>query len=173
MQKTLDSLQRDFNTLRSGRVSIAILDGIRVDYYGTSTPINQLGSIIAKDATTIVITPWDKASLKDIERCILEANIGVNPNVDNDCIKLFFPPMTVEQRQLIAKDAKSMGEKSKIALRNIRQDSNNAIKKLEKDKQITSDDSRSAQNVIQQYTDEHVKKVDVITKAKEEEILRV
>lgn len=173
MQKTLDSLQRDFNTLRSGRVSISILDAIRVDYYGTPTPINQLGSVMAKDATTIVITPWDKTSLKDIERSILEANIGVNPNVDSDCIKLFFPPMTVEQRQLIAKDARSMGEKSKIALRNIRQDSNNAIKKLEKDKQITEDDSRNAQGIIQQYTDEHVRKVDAITKAKEEEILRV
>lgn len=173
MQKALDSLRRDFGTLRSGKVSTMILDNIRVDYYGTPTPLNQVGSVIAQDATTIVVTPWEKNLLKDIERAIAEANIGVNPNSDSDSIKLFFPPMTKEQRQAIAKDAKAMGEKSKIALRNIRQDSNNAIKKIEKDKVITEDESRAAHDEIQKYTDGFVKKVDEMVKNKEEEILKV
>ena len=116
MQKTIDLLRRDFGTLRSGKVSTMMLDNIKIDYYGTPTPLNQVGSVIAKDATTIVITPWEKNLLKDIERAILEANIGVNPNSDSDSVKLFFPPMTKEQRQTIAKDAKAMGEKAKICL---------------------------------------------------------
>lgn len=173
MQKTLDSLRRDFGTLRSGKVSTMILDNIKIDYYGTPTPINQVGSVIAKDATTIVITPWEKNLLKDIERCILESNIGVNPNTDSDSVKLFFPPMTKDQRQTIAKDAKAMGEKAKIAIRNIRQDSNNSIKKIEKDKNITEDEGRAALDEIQKYTDEFVKKIDEMVKNKEEEILKV
>lgn len=173
MQKTLDSLRRDFGTLRSGKVSTMILDNIKIDYYGTPTPLNQVGSVIAKDATTIVVTPWEKNLLKDIERSILEANIGVNPNTDSDSVKLFFPPMTKDQRQAIAKDARSMGEKAKIAIRNIRQDSNNSIKKLEKDKAITEDESRAGLDEIQKYTDEFIKKIDEMVKNKEEEILKV
>lgn len=173
MQKTLDSLRRDFGTLRSGKVSTMILDNIKIDYYGSPTPLNQIGSVIAKDATTIVITPWEKNLIKDIERAILEANIGVNPNTDSDNVKLFFPPMTKDQRQAIAKDAKAMGEKAKIAIRNIRQDSNNSIKKIEKDKTITEDEGRVALDEIQKYTDEFVKKVDEMVKNKEEEILKV
>lgn len=173
MQKSLESLKRDFLSLRSGKVSVAILDNIKVDYYGNPTPLNQVGSVIAQDATTIIVTPWEKSLLKDIERSISEANIGVNPNSDSDCVKLFFPPMTKDQRVTIAKDAKAMSEKAKVALRNIRQDSNNAIKKLEKDKEITEDLSRSALEEIQKYTDEFVKKIDELLKVKEEEILKV
>lgn len=173
MQKTLESLRRDFGALRSGKVSTMILDNIRVDYYGNPTPLNQVGSVIAKDATTIIITPWEKSLLKDIERAIAEANIGVNPNSDSESVKLFFPPMTKEQRVAIAKDAKAMGEKAKIALRNIRQDSNNAIKKREKDKEITEDESRAAFDEVQKHTDNFVKKVDEMVKNKEEEILKV
>ena len=173
MQKTLEALRRDFGTLRSGKVSVAILDHIRVDYYGTPTPLSQVASIIAQDATTIIITPWEKTLLKPIERAIAEANIGVNPSGTSDCVKLFFPPMTKEQRQAIAKDARAMGEKAKIALRNIRQEANNAIKKLEKDKKITEDESRAAHDEVQKYTDESVKKVEDATKNKEEEVLKV
>lgn len=173
MQKSIDALKRDFGTLRSGKVSTMILDNIRIDYYGTPTPLNQVGSVIAQDATTIIVTPWDKALLKDIERAIAEANIGVNPNSDSESVKLFFPPMTKEQRVQIAKEAKAMGEKTKIALRNIRHDSNNAIKKLEKDKNITEDESRAGQSEIQKYTDDFVKRADEMVKHKEEEILKV
>ncbi|PAF42679.1 ribosome recycling factor [Helicobacter sp. 11S03491-1] len=173
MDKTLESLRRDFSTLRSGKVSISILDNIRIHYYDTPTPLNQVGSVIAQDATTIVITPWEKNLLKDIERAIQEANIGVNPNSDSDCIKLFFPPMTQEQRKEIAKEAKGMGEKAKIAIRNIRQDSNNQVKKLEKDKEITEDESKKGLEEIQKYTDEYVKKIEEMTRSKEEETMKV
>lgn len=173
MNKTIDSLKRDFSTLRSGKVSISILDNIRVDYYGTATPLNQIGSVIATDATTIVITPWEKPLIKDIEKAIQEANIGVNPNSDSESIKLFFPPMTQEQRKEVAKDAKAMGEKAKVAVRNVRQESNNAVKKLEKDKEITEDMSKKGQDEIQKYTDEFVKKIDEMVKTKEEEVMKV
>lgn len=173
MQKSLQALQKDFATLRSGRVSVNILDNVRVDYYGTPTPLAQVGNIIAQDATTIIINPWEKPLLKDIEKAIQEANIGVNPNTDGECIKLFFPPMTSEQRKDIAKQARAMGEKAKIAVRNIRQDSNNAIKKLEKDKAITADESKKGTDEIQKITDEHIKKIDTMVKTKEEEVMKV
>ena len=104
MEKSIEALRRDFLTLRSGKVSVNILDNIKVDYYGTPTPLNQVGSVIAQDATTLVVTPWEKSLLKEIERSIQEANIGVNPNSDGEAIKLFFPPMTQEQRKEIAKE---------------------------------------------------------------------
>lgn len=173
MQKSIISLQKDFATLRSGRVSVSILDNVKVDYYGTKSALSQVGSVIAQDASTIVITPWEKTLLKDIEKAILEANIGVNPNSDSDCIKLFFPPMTVEQRKEIAKQAKAMGEKAKIAIRNIRQDSNNNIKKLEKDKSITSDDSKKGTDEVQKITDKFIKQIELMVKNKEDEILKV
>lgn len=173
MQKSLQSLQKDFATLRSGRVSVNILDNVRVDYYGTPTPLAQVGNIITQDATTIIINPWDKLLLKDIEKAIQEANIGVNPNTDGECIKLFFPPMTSDQRKDIAKQARAMGEKAKIAVRNIRQDSNNGIKKLEKDKNITTDESKKGTDEIQKITDEHIKKIDTMVKTKEEEVMKV
>ena len=173
MDKTIESLRRDFGTLRSGKVSVNILDNIRIDYYGTPTPLNQVGSVIAQDATTIIITPWEKPLLKDIEKALQEANIGVNPNSDSECIKLFFPPMSKEQRIEIAKNARAMGEKAKIAIRNIRQDANNHIKKLEKDKRITEDENKKALDEIQKYTDEFVKKCDEMVKHKEEEIMKV
>lgn len=173
MNKTIESLKRDFGTLRSGKVSIAILDNIRVDYYGTPTPLNQIGSVIATDATTIVITPWEKTLIKDVEKAIQEANIGVNPNSDGESVKLFFPPMTQEQRKEVAKDAKAMGEKAKVGIRNVRQESNNTIKKLEKDKEITEDMSKKGQDEIQKFTDEFVKKIDEMVKHKEEEVMKV
>lgn len=173
MEKTIESLHRDFLTLRSGKVSINVLDHIKVDYYEAPTPLNQVGSVIAQDATTLIITPWEKSLLKEIERAIQEANIGVNPNSDGETIKLFFPPMTQEQRKEIAKEAKNMGEKAKVAIRNIRQDANNQIKKLEKDKNITEDESKKAHERIQKFTDDFSKKVEEILKHKEQEILKV
>ncbi len=173
MQKSIEALKRDFLTLRSGKVSVNVLDHIKVDYYGSPTPLQQVGSVIAQDATTLIITPWEKNLLKEIERAIQEANIGVNPNSDGQTIKLFFPPMTQEQRKEIAKDARAMGEKAKIAIRNIRQDSNHHIKKLEKDKAITEDANKKAQDTIQKYTDEYVKKIEEMVKNKEDEVMKV
>jgi ribosome recycling factor len=173
MDKSLEALKRDFATLRTGKVTTTIVDNIKVDYYGTPTPLNQVGSVIATDATTIAITPWEKSLLNDIEKAIQEANIGVNPNNDGDFIKLFFPPMTSEQRQEIVKQAKAMAETAKVAIRNIRKDSNNKIKKLEKDKELSEDESKKAQNQIQKITDEHIAKVDEMFKSKEADILKV
>jgi len=173
MDKSLEALKRDFATLRTGKVTTTIVDNIKVDYYGTPTPLNQVGSVIATDATTISITPWEKSLLNDIEKAIQEANIGVNPNNDGDFIKLFFPPMTSEQRQEIVKQAKGMAENAKVAIRNVRKDSNNKIKKLEKDKEITQDESKSAQDNIQKITDKHIAQIDSILKDKEAEILKV
>lgn len=173
MAKSIESMKKEFGTLRSGKVSVAILDHIRIDYYDTPTPLNQVGSVIAQDASTIVITPWEKNLLKDIERAIQEANIGVNPNNDGEAIKLFFPPMTSEQRKEIAKEAKNIGEKSKVAIRNIRKDSNDKIKKLEKDKALSEDESKKGQDEIQKFTDEAVKKIDGLVKHKEEELLKI
>jgi ribosome recycling factor len=125
------------------------------------------------DATTISITPWEKNLLSDIERAIQEANIGVNPNNDGDFIKLFFPPMTSEQRQEIVKQAKAMAENARVAVRNVRKDANNKIKKLEKEKEISEDESKKAQDDIQKITDDHVAKIDELFKVKEADILKV
>ena len=173
MHKSIEAMKKEFSTLRSGKVSITILDHIHINYYDTPTPLNQVGSVIAKDASTIVITPWEKTLLKDIERAIQEANIGVNPNNDGEAIKLFFPPMTSEQRKEIAKEAKNIGEKAKVAIRNIRKDSNDKVKKLEKDKAISEDESKKGHDEIQKFTDDATKKIDELVKHKEEELLKI
>jgi len=173
MGKSIESLKRDFATLRTGKVTTGIVDNIKVDYYGTMTALTQVGNVIATDATTISITPWEKTLLPDIEKAIQEANIGVNPNNDGDFIKLFFPPMTSEQRQEIVKQAKGMVENAKIAIRNVRKDGNDKIKKLEKEKEISEDESKKAQDQIQKLTDEHVAKIDEAFKVKEADILKV
>jgi len=173
MDKSIEALKRDFATLRTGKVTTGIVDNIKIDYYGTMTPLTQVGNVIATDATTISITPWEKTLLPAIEKAIQEANIGVNPNNDGDFIKLFFPPMTSEQRQDIVKQAKGMVEHAKVAIRNVRKDGNDKIKKLEKDKEISEDESKKAQEQIQKITDEHIVKVDETFKVKEADILKV
>ncbi len=173
IEKTLASLKRDFITIRSGKVSTSILDNIKVDYYGTPTPLNQVATVLVNDATTISITPWEKTLLKEVEHAIGSANIGVNPNNDGECVKLFFPPMTTEQRKEGAKQAKVMGDKSKIAIRNIRKDANDKVKKLEKDKEITEDEAKKAYDNIQKITDDGVKQIDNAVKEKETEILKI
>jgi len=173
MAKSIEALKKDFATLRTGKVTTQIVDGIRVDYYGTPTPLNQVGSVVVQDATTIVINPWEKSMLQAIEKAIQEANIGVNPNNDGDFIKLFFPPMTVEQRKEIVKQAKQMAEKAKVAIRNIRKDSNNKIKRLEHDKELSEDEAKRALDKIQKITDEYIAKVDESLKSKEADILKV
>jgi len=171
--KSIDALKRDFGTIRSGKVSISILDNIQVDYYGVPTPLNQVATVLATDATTISISPWEKPMVKAIETAIRAANIGVNPNNDGESIKLYFPPMTTEQRQDNVKKAKAMGEKAKVAIRNIRKDANDKIKKLEKDKEITEDESKKAHDEVQKITDTYVDKVDTLVKDKEAELMKV
>ncbi len=173
MKKSVEALKRDFSTLRTGKVTTHIVDHIKVDYYGTPTALNQVGNVLALDATTISITPWEKTMLAPIEKAIQSANIGVNPNNDGDFIKLYFPAMTSEQRQEIVKQAKAMSEKAKIAIRNIRKDSNNDIKDLEKEKEISEDESKKAHAQIQKITDENVAEIDKILSIKQADILKV
>lgn len=173
MKGGIEHMQKEFKTLRTGKVLVSVLDNIKIDYYGTPTPLDQVGSVLATDATTIVINPWEKNLLADIEGAINAANIGVNPNNDGDQIKLFFPPMTVEQRQDSVKKMKGMGENAKVSIRNDRRDANDKIKKLEKEKEITTDESKSAQDNIQKLTDKYIAQIDSILKDKEAEILKV
>jgi len=173
MQKSIDVLKKDLNTLRTGKVSIHVLDGIKVEYYGTPTPLNQVATINAIDATTIVVSPWDKSILNDIERAIQEANVGANPNNDGDTIKLYFPPMTEEERKKQAKKAKEFGEKAKIAIRNIRREANDEIKKMFKNKEITEDDQKRGLDKVQEITDSFVEKVDEIVNKKIDDVMKV
>ncbi len=173
MEKSIEAMKRDFATLRTGKVSTQIVDAIKVDYYGTPTPLNQVGSVVVQDATTIAINPWEKSMLPIIEKAIQEANIGVNPNNDGDFIKLFFPPMTSEQRQEIVKQAKAMAEKAKVAVRNIRKESNNKIKRMEHDKEISEDEMKRSLEQIQKITDEYIAKIDESLANKEADILKV
>ena len=173
MDKSLESLKKNYQTLRTGKVQTSILDNITIDYYGTETALSQVANIIAPDATTININPWEKNLVGDIETAIAAANIGVNPNNNGESVQLFFPPMTVEQRQLSAKGAKIMTDDAKVVIRNIRKASNDKIKKLEKAKDVTEDESKSGQIEIQKITDTYVLKADEIFKNKEAEILKV
>ena len=173
MQGSIDHMLRDFKTLRTGKVTTAVLDNVKIDYYGTLTPLDQVGSVIAVDATTIAVNPWEKNLLADIESAIMKANIGSTPNNDGDQIKMFFPAMTVDQRKESVKQMKGMGENAKVSVRNDRKNSNDAIKKLEKDKEITADESKSAQDTIQKTTDKFSAQIEKILKEKEVEILKV
>jgi len=173
MEKSIEAMKREFSTLRTGKVTTAVVDQVKVDYYGTLTPINQVGNVIAQDATTISITPWEKGLLGAIEKAIQEANIGVNPNNDGDFIKLFFPPMTVDQRHEIVKQAKAMSEKAKVAIRNIRKDANDKVKKLEKDKEISEDELKKGLDQVQKVTDSFVAKIEETLASKEADILKV
>ncbi|SHO80634.1 Ribosome recycling factor [hydrothermal vent metagenome] len=173
MNKSIESLKRDYSTLRTGSVTTTIVDHIRVDYYGTPTALNQVGNVVVKDATTISINPWEKAMLQPIEKAIQEANIGVNPNNDGDFINLYFPAMSAEQRKEIVKQAKSMTDHAKVALRGVRKNANDDIKALEKAKDISEDDAKRGFDEIQKITDKYVALCDSLFASKEQDILKV
>ena len=173
MEKSKKKKKKDYRSLRTGKVNPNILDGIRIDYYGTPTDLSQVGSVLSPDATTIVINPWEKNLLGVIDKALQAANIGVNPNNDGVVIKLFFPPMTTDQRENTVKQAKVMTDNAKVAIRNIRQNSNTKAKNLLKDKLITEDENKRAQDEIQKITDSYVIKADETLKTKEKEILTV
>jgi ribosome recycling factor len=173
MEKSIEALKRDYQSLRTGKVNTSILDNVKVDYYGTPTALSQVATILAPDATTINISPWEKHMVGEIEKAIQAANIGVNPNNNGESVQLFFPPMTVEQRAESAKGAKAMTENAKVSIRNIRKNSNDKIKKLSKDKEITDDEAKKAEAEVQKITDTFVAKSDETFKAKEAEIMKV
>ena len=173
MNKSLDALRSELAKVRTGKATTALLDGIKVDYYGTPTPLHQVGNVSVLDAHTLSITPWDKSVLSHIDRAILEANIGFNPISDGTNLKIPVPPLTEERRKDFVKLTKRFGEETKIAIRNVRRDSNDHLKREEKEKKISEDQLKDGEARIQKFTDEHIKMVDEILKHKEKEIMEV
>lgn len=173
MDKSLETLRSELAKIRSGKATTALLDGIKVEYYGNLTPINQVGNLTVLDAHTLAITPWDKSMVSIIDKAILEANLGFNPVSDGTNIKIPIPPLNEERRRDLVKIVKKFGEDSKIAVRNIRRDANEHLKREEKNKKISEDQLKEGEDRIQKLTDEHVKKIEDILKFKEKEILEV
>jgi len=173
MKKTVLNLESEYSTIRAGRANPHVLDRISVDYYGTPTPINQVGNISVPEARLIQIQPWDKSLLKAIEKAINTSDIGINPNSDGTVIRLVFPELTEERRIALTKDVKKKGEDAKIAIRNIRRDALDAFKKGEKAKAITEDDLSTLETEIQKLTDKYVAEIDKKSEAKCKDILSV
>ncbi len=171
MGKSVDSLNNELNRVRTGRASLSILDGIRVDYYGTLTPLNQMSSLSVPESRLITIQPWDVSVIKDIEKAILKSDLDLTPSNDGKIIRISIPPLTEERRKQLAKVVHKMCEDHKVAVRNLRRDSNDLLKSLKKDGEISEDDSFKAQAQVQKITDEHIKLIDDIYKEKEKEIL--
>jgi ribosome recycling factor len=173
MGKAIAALEREFAGLRTGRASTALVENIKVDYYGAPTPINQLGSVAVPDSRTITIQPWDRGSFGLVEKAIQKADLGLNPMNDGKLIRIAIPPLTEERRKDLVKVSRKYTEDSKVAIRNIRRDANDSLKKLEKDKTISEDDSKKAQDFIQKLTDSYVAKADKVAQAKEKEIMEI
>ncbi len=171
MNKAVDSLESEYKRLRTGRASISLVDGIKVDYYGTPTPLSQLATLTIPDPRSILIQPWDTSVVGDIEKSILKSELGLTPMNDGKVIRINIPPLTAERRRDLVKIVKKKAEESKVAVRNIRRDINEKIKDLKKDKQVSEDEQFRAQDEIQKITDDYVKKVDAVYSAKEKEIL--
>ncbi len=172
MQKSLDNLAGEYGAIRAGRANPRILDKIRVDYYGTPTPIQQVGNVSVPDARALLIKPYDKNLLKPIEKAIMTSDIGINPSNDGTAIRLVFPELTGERRKQLCKDVKKKAEECKVAIRNIRRDGNDAFKKLSKT-EISEDVIKELQDDLQKVTDQYIKKVDQASAEKEKEIMTV
>ena len=173
MEKTIEALKHEFSTIRAGRANAQMLDKIRVDNYGTPTPINQVGSISVPEPRTLMINPWDKSAMKDIETAIRNSDLGLNPTNDGEVIRLNVPALTEERRKELCKQAKKASEEFKVRLRNERRDANDKLKKLEKEGEITEDDLKKAQDNVQKMTDKYTKEVDVLLEVKEKDIMAV
>ncbi len=175
MNKTVDTLRKEFGALRTGRASLGILEGITVDYYGTQTPLSQVASLAVPDPRQITIQPWEAKMLGEIEKAILKSDVGITPNNDGKIIRLSMPPLTEERRQQIVKHAKKLAEDARVAVRNIRRDVNDEIKKKGKDKEahVSEDATKKLQDEIQKATDDHIKKIDELLAHKEKEIMTV
>ena len=172
-KKTISVLKEDLNTVRAGRANPALLDKVSVQYYGSPTPLKNLSNISTPDPRTLLITPFDPKSIGEIEKAINMANIGINPSNDGKCIRLVIPPVTEDRRKELTKTVKKMGEDSKVAVRNLRRDANDHLKKMEKNHEITEDESKKALDDVQKATDKVIKEIDEIVAAKEKEILEV
>ena len=173
MQKTLDSVKSDFASVRAGRANAGVLDKITVEYYGTATPLQQVASISTPDPRTLVIQPWDATLLKAIEKALLISELGINPQNDGKVIRLAFPQLTEERRKELTKQVKKYGETGKVAVRNIRRDAMEKLKKMKKDSEITEDDQEELEDDIQKLTDKRIKELDELTAQKEAELMAV
>ena len=173
MNKTISVLQENFSEVRAGRANPAILNKIMIDYYGVPTPINQVAGISVPEARLIVIQPWDASILKEIEKEILKADIGINPNNDGKVIRLLFPELNEERRKEIAKDIKKIAEESKVAIRSIRRDGIDEAKAMQKESLITEDELRTAEDKIQKLTDKKIAEIDEVLAVKEKEIMSI
>jgi ribosome recycling factor len=171
MQKTVDTLKKDLSRIRTGRATPALLDGLTIDYYGSPMPINQVANISIPDARLIVIQPWEKSMIGPIEKAIQASELGLNPQSDGNLLRLPIPPLSEERRQELFKTCKKTGEESKVAIRNVRRDANEKLKKAEKDKQVTQDEAKKGTDEIQKLTDRYIKLVDETLLAKEKEIM--
>ncbi|WP_223700206.1 ribosome recycling factor [Sutcliffiella deserti] len=173
MEKAIQSYSRELASIRAGRASAALLDKVTVDYYGAPTPVNQLASINVPEARLLVVQPYDKSSLGDIEKAIIRADLGLNPSNDGSVIRISIPALTEERRKELVKVVKKSSEEAKVAIRNIRRDGNDDLKKLEKSGDITEDELRGYTDDIQKQTDNFIAKVETVTKEKEKEIMEV
>jgi len=172
MDRAIDHADNELNKIRAGKASPSMLDDVYVDYYGTSTPLNQVGTVNTPDARTIVVQPWEKSLLTTIEKAIMEANLGVNPQNDGVIIRINVPPLTEERRRDLVKKAKAEAENGKIAIRNVRKDANEKIRKLKADG-VSEDEMKAGEGEIQKLTDAYIVKVDQLSEAKEKDIMTV
>jgi len=173
MEKAIDALRKDLAGIRTGRASLSIFDGIFVDYYGTPTPINHLATMAVPESRLITIQPWEPKMIPEIERVIQKSELGLNPTNDGKIIRIVIPPLTEERRRQIVKHVHKRGEEAKIAIRNIRRDTNEEVKRFEKEKHISKDETKRSLDEIQKITDSYIKKVDEIVKHKEDEVMEV
>ena len=173
MNKSINSYEYELDGVRAGRANPNVLSRINVDYYGSPTPINQIGSVSVPDARTIVIQPWDTSTLKDIEKAILASDIGITPANDGKVIRLVFPQLTEDRRKELKKQVSKLGEDAKVAIRNIRRDAMDKCKDMKKNSEMTEDEQKLSEKSIQDLTDKYIKEIDVITAAKEKEIMEI
>lgn len=173
MKKSLASYAENLSTIRAGRANPDILKKVVVDYYGAPTPVASMAEIKITDARTITINSWDKSALKNIEKAILIADIGINPQNDGSCIRLSFPPMTEERRRELSKQVSKMGEEAKVAIRNIRRDANDKVKAQKKDSILTEDEAKAGDKAVQDLTDKYIKEIDAVTAEKTKEIMEI
>ncbi len=173
MQKTFQTMEYDYSMIRAGRANPNLLSKITVSYYGTQTPLQQVSNVSVPEARVIVIQPWEKSLLKEIEKAILASDIGITPNNDGQSIRLVFPELTKERREQLAKDIRKKAEEAKVAVRNIRRDANDSVKKMQKASEITEDDAKEGENRIQKMTDKAIKEIDEACEKKCKEIMTV
>ena len=173
MEKTVSSLKERYNGIRTGRASAAIFDKVRVDYYGTKSPLNQVATVSIPEARSVIIQPFDKSLIVEIEKAILTADLGLNPSNDGKVIRISIPPLTAERRKELVKQAKTIAEEARTSIRNIRRDANDKCKQMKKNSEMTEDEQKTSEKQVQDLTDSYIKKVDAVTAAKVKEIMEI